>query len=280
MNGVDVHFNQGSGVMKDGQWYPQGPWVRLSSFDFTGPITTEKVAYVKEMMATHKPEQAFLIGRIPQKYSVSIDSPGGDVYAAMQLGRIFRENLVLIKLSGKDAQCASACILAWVGAPMRRIAVDQPEFVIHRPFGFASAGQDLSSASSRWKILQSDIRQYLLEMNIPTTLLDAMNEVPSEDGRELSPGELSRYLIAADDPAVTEIAAAKESQKLGISRIEYLARKRRLDECEVDPNEGNEFCMKERCDTATDAETISFCKNFVTGPHVRENLDKVRRQNN
>jgi hypothetical protein len=69
-------------------------------------------------------------------------------------------------------------------------------------------------------------------MNIPLTLLDAMNEVPSEDGRALMPPELARYLISADDPALTEIKDASEARKRDISRMEYLARKRRVTNCQ------------------------------------------------
>jgi hypothetical protein len=198
----------------------------------------------------------------------------------MDLGRMFRENRVLIELKGDDAQCASACIFAWVGAPLRKVTQDQPSFVIHRPYGFASAAQDLSEASNGWKMLQSDIRQYFLEMNVPPALLDAMNEVPSESGRELSSGELSRYLMTTNDPVITEITGAKESQKLGISRVEYLARKRRLDECAVHPDVGNNFCVKEQCAITTDSENIKFCTDFVTGPHAKENIDKLKRQSN
>lgn len=278
-NGISAFFDQ-EGTIKANEFFPGGQWNRLERIELKGTITKPKVAYVRQILANHKPTAGFYMGARPEKYDVSIDSPGGDVYAAMALGRIFRENLVMIKLNDDAAQCASACIFAWAGAPMRRVTQDQPSFVIHRPFGFASAAQDLPTASSGWKMLQSDIRQYFLEMNIPTALVDAMNEVPSESGRELSPDELSRYLITADDPAVTETTEAKESQKLGISRTEYLARKRRFNECEVDPNADNEFCMKERCNVTTDASTISFCNEFVSSPQVKANLEKLRRQNN
>jgi hypothetical protein len=193
-NGIDAFFAQ-EGTIQASKYFPGGSWNRLERIDLTGAITNKKVAYVRQMLATHKPTAGFYMGVRPEQFDVSIDSPGGDVYAAMALGRVFRENLVLITLKGDSAQCASACIFAWVGAPMRRVTQDQPLFVIHRPFGFASATQDLPAASSGWKILQADIRQYFLEINIPTTLLDAMNEVPSESGRELSPAELSRYLF-------------------------------------------------------------------------------------
>jgi hypothetical protein len=86
-----------------------------------------------------------------------MDSPGGDVYAAMELGRVFRQNFVSIKLIDKNAECASACIFAWIGAPMRQVSEAHPAFIIHRPFGFASAEDDLLAASGQWKTLQIDM---------------------------------------------------------------------------------------------------------------------------
>lgn len=199
----------------------------VDSIEVKGIITADSVAYVRELFTRFKPrsnlEKTNMWG-----FLVAIDSPGGDVYAAMALGRLFRENHVSISLNGV---CASACVLTWVGAVQRVATQDKPLFVIHRPYGFAYAGQGLTDSSVRWKAMQADIFRYLVEMNIPPTLLDAMNEVPSEDGRALTADELSRYLITSDDPAFTEVHDAGKAQKLGISRMEYLGRKRRVAEC-------------------------------------------------
>jgi hypothetical protein len=234
-------------------------YMAISAIELSGVITNDKVARLRQIMAKYKP-------RVPQGtvgawFEVMINSPGGDVYAAMELGRLFRANLVQISLDqwGIDrAQCASACILAWVGAPMR-LAAGIPEegmFVIHRPCGFADAGQDLSGSSNRWKTVQADIRQYLLEMNIPPALLDAMNEVSSQDGRALTASELSRYLLSVDDPAFSELQDASAAHKRGTSRMEYLARKRRVDECLKnhvnDPGIGAIFLCDKLYDIAAD----------------------------
>lgn len=215
--------------------YHPGVKVPVSAIELTGVITSDKVARVRQIMAKYKP--VLPQGVVGAWFAVMIDSPGGDVYAAMELGRLFRANQVMIGLSqwgiGRP-QCASACVLAWAGAPIRIVGGmpgDDQALVIHRPYGFADAGREFSDSSVRWKTLQADIRQYLSEMNIPPTLLDAMNEVSSEDGRALTPTELSRYLLSDDDPAFTEFQDASEAKKRGISRTEYLSRKRRVTEC-------------------------------------------------
>lgn len=215
--------------------YQPGVKVPVSAIEVTGVITIDKVARVRQIMAKYRP--VLPQGVMGAWFTVMIDSPGGDVYAAMELGRLFRANQVGISLdrwNDGHAQCASACILAWAGAPMRLLGGmpgDDRALVIHRPYGFADAERDFADSSDKWKTLQADIRQYLSEMNIPPTLLDAMNEVSLEDGRALTPAELSKYLLSVEDPAYSELYDASEARKRGISRMEYLSRKRRVAEC-------------------------------------------------
>ena len=104
-------------------------------------------------------------------------------------------------------------------------------FIIHRPYGFVDSEQDLAGSSVRWKTMQADIRRYLVEMNIPPTLLDAMNEVPSEDGRGLTPAELSRYLMDSDDPAWEELRSSQAAARMGVSRVEYNELTARYNKC-------------------------------------------------
>jgi hypothetical protein len=198
-DGIAVIFREGNVEPVPGLYMP------ISAIELSGVITNDKVTRLRQIMTTYKPRVPR--GVVGAWFEVMIDSPGGDVYAAMALGRLFRANQVQISLDqwgvGR-AQCSSACIFAWVGAPMRLAAAIPEEgmFVIHRPYGIAEAGQDLSASSNRWKTVQADIRQYLLEMNIPPSLLDAMNEVSSENGRALTPSELSRYFLSVEDPGI------------------------------------------------------------------------------
>ena len=215
--------------------YPPGFNFPISGIELSGAITHDKVARLRELMMRYKPVMP--PGIVGAWFNVTINSLGGNVYAAMELGRLFRANQVSIALDRGAVdrpRCASACIFAWAGAPMRLLGGmpgDDQALVIHRPYGFADAGQDFSASSGRWKTLQADIRQYLLEMNVPPALLDAMNEVSSEDGRALTPAELSRYLLSADDPAFSDLRDAADAKKRGVSRTECLTRKRRAEEC-------------------------------------------------
>jgi hypothetical protein len=229
--GVTVHFNTEFNLAENRTRHkPPKDGRAIFDIDIKGALTDETTAAMQQVMAKYRPRVG--PNDLDPWFAVNIDSPGGEIHAAMELGRLFRSNHVAVQLFN-TASCGSSCVLTWVGAPSRWGQADTPRFIIHRPFGFADSGESLAGSSHRWKTVQAEIHQYLLDMNIPPSLLDLMNEVPSEDGRLLTPEERTRYLMTVDDPALTEIKDAQEARKRGIDRFEYLARKRRVGNCEA-----------------------------------------------
>ena len=71
---------------------------------------------------------------------VEFDSPGGDIYKAMELGRKIRE-LGLDTFQTRGLQCASACSLAFLGGVSRSAAANA--------FRRCRAGQTLRAGFSR-----------------------------------------------------------------------------------------------------------------------------------
>jgi ATP-dependent protease ClpP protease subunit len=190
------------------------------SFLFTGTITREKVDFVINTIATANslnPRRNIML---------DINSSGGSVQEAMRLGRALRKNQAMVHVW---QQCASACVYVLSGA-VRRIASDGSVF-IHRPYGATAKKTNHRSTDQEWKQLQGQIRHYLLEMNIPESLLDAMNRVPPEESVALGPEELARYGLNRNDPAYEEALDSTAAATLGISRTKYLERKRRVAEC-------------------------------------------------
>jgi ATP-dependent protease ClpP protease subunit len=199
----------------------------VSDIYFVGEITSQRVAHIRQILARYPSTQA--ASDIRPAVNFWIDCPGGDVYAAMVLGRLLRSNRAMISILG-DAQCASACILVWVGAPMRAIAPGA-QLIIHRPYNFATAGTAFSATSAEWKAMQADIRAYLTEMNTPITLLDAMNQVPPEASHVLTGNELDQYLMSGNDPAWNELWDTTQASKRGISRGKYLELRAQYNHC-------------------------------------------------
>ena len=92
---------------------------------------------------------------------VSLNTGGGDVQAAMAIGRELRNaERAVIVLPG--ATCASACVFVLAGAPTRVIF---GIVAIHRPFIPDDNSADPAEQKLRYKILGSSVRAYLSEMN-------------------------------------------------------------------------------------------------------------------
>jgi ATP-dependent protease ClpP protease subunit len=151
-------------------------------------------------------------------------SPGGDVEAAMALGRILRAQRVGAQVTG---DCASACVFAIAGPLWRSYSTAR--IGLHRPY-FDSASSSPAEAGQRIKALNASLRAYLEEMNVSTALLDAMNAVPSDQIRWVTPAEVNSLGLLDVDPVYEEFTDGKQAAKMGISRTEYLGRKAQFKE--------------------------------------------------
>ncbi len=105
---------------------------------------------------------------------VGINSPGGSVIESMKIGGLVRKSLMAVMPSG---QCNSSCALI-VFAAVRKGA---GTVGIHRPYYDKEYFKGLSSseAEKKYKIVDKLQRQYLLDMNVPTILIDKMLTIPS-----------------------------------------------------------------------------------------------------
>lgn len=66
-------------------------------------------------------------------FTVFLDSPGGDLLAGLALGRLFHERQSKA-VSNRNAQCKSACALAFLGAQTRLISGEASALGFHRQY--------------------------------------------------------------------------------------------------------------------------------------------------
>jgi hypothetical protein len=122
---------------------------------------------------------------------VFLDSVGGDLVAAMEIGQIIRsrsfETDVIV-----TARCASACVFI-LAAGVDRSAYGK--IGIHRPHFDDRYVADLTPAQARAKYeqLQAGARSYLREMGMPDDLYIEMMRIPSDRIRSLSPEESYKF---------------------------------------------------------------------------------------
>lgn len=143
---------------------------------------------------------------------VTFNSPGGNIYKAMELGRLIRgSGLSTIQL--RASQCASACALAFLGG-VRRGA--EPGSI-----GVHQSSFDNSSALSRDEAVSgvqhgtADVIAYLVEMGIDPALLQVALSYDSADMRYLSGSEMTQYRVTTDTPSETSPPVASTSPDVG-----------------------------------------------------------------
>lgn len=164
------------------------------SYELNGEITKAQVEAFERFLKTAAVER----GR--RNFGFQVSSNGGDVEAAIRLGTLLRERTASVSIP-PNGTCASACVLVLAGGVVR--SVEGP-VVIHRPFRAAAQVLGAQQAQRRYEERNTLIAGYLQRMNIPVSLLDAMLEVPSEDGRVLSRSELNKYGLSQTDPVYQE----------------------------------------------------------------------------
>lgn len=184
---------------------------------------------------------------------LELNSVGGDWNAALEIGRILRRTRSTVNVrSGND--CLSACVMVLAGAT-RRIVSKEARIGIHRPYSSSNASMSFREAQARYRTLETNARVYLREMNVSDELFDSMVRVPAERIRILARSELERFGLASDDPVEAELHDAGEARKYGLTREEYLTRKRLIESCGAfypGPNVRDEFVLEgleryERC---------------------------------
>ncbi len=186
----------------------------------SGRITREDVDSAGVMASLLKSGKQKLAGN-----SVWLASKGGDIDAAMELGRLLR-TLGVFTLIGRNDECLSACVFAFMGGERRIVA---GRLGIHRPyFPFT---QDTSDRRARFRHLQKILRDYIEELDFPASLYEAVMLVPPETLQILNPSDLKRFYLEGISPSSEDVADAASARRLDISMFEYLQRKAKAPAC-------------------------------------------------
>ena len=129
-----------------------------------------------------------------------LDSPGGSVYAGLELSAIIRDK-GLATVIPPDAICASACSFLFV-AGVRRQAVGQ--LGVHQ---FASADDMPPTSAGETQQVTAEIVDFLKEYDVPLIFMVRMLETPSADMYWFPQDELVKDGLVTEDHFDAEIAA-------------------------------------------------------------------------
>jgi hypothetical protein len=181
---------------------PKGRFAHLA---LDGPISLADAEKFDRLLA--------IIPRSINVVDVELNSPGGDVLAAIKIGNSIRRRW-LWTIVGDDppSSCASACVLVFAAGAVR-IAGDDSVVLIHRPFFDQRyfAGLRPEQAQSQYTEQTKLVASYLTNMGIAPDLFTRMLQVPSDQGERLSLSEMKSMSLTGWDPAYQEWTKAKNS---------------------------------------------------------------------
>ena len=132
---------------------------------------------------------------------VYLNSPGGNVGAAVSLGSLFRSRGVTAVVAGVTetgvsvpGACYSACVYALVGAS-RRVVPRRSRVGIHR---MQAATEDLTGSYERaeHRAAASTLKGYTARMGVDPSMISSAERTPSESIHVLTPGELRHWGVA------------------------------------------------------------------------------------
>ena len=155
--------------------------------------------------------------------TVKIESPGGDVDAALIAGRALRQAKATVFVEYRApnrATCSSSCVFLVAGAVERYILGG---IGIHN-FFIASNDQTYDQVATTRRRLETSIRNFLVEMNVSPVLYDRMVVIPPQSLRLLAEQELDDLGLGMTDPTFRDFRLGEEASRRGIDKATYIAR--------------------------------------------------------
>jgi hypothetical protein len=205
------------------------PAVEVRVF-LSGAITQADVDSATVMEGLLKSGRQNISGNI-----VWLSGDGGEIDAAMELGRVLRR-LRVFTVVAKNEHCLSACMLAFMGGERRSVA---GRLGIHRPyFPFTELTPD---RMGRFRHLQRVLKRYIEELDFPDSLYEAVMLVPPESMHILMPEDLKRFYLEGISPSSEDMVNAAASTRLNLSMFEYLKLKAKAAACAL-PDAGERRC--------------------------------------
>lgn len=124
--------------------------------------------------------------------SVSFISGGGNVYKAMEFGRLIR-SLGLQTVAARASECASACSLSFLGGVIRY--AEPGSIGVHKSSFGDTSGMNVEDAVAAVQQQTADVISYMSEMGVDPVLLQLALKYDSNDIRYLSSSEMTQFRV-------------------------------------------------------------------------------------
>lgn len=188
----------------------------------SGEITRKDLDSAVVMQRLIQSGQQKLVGNV-----LWLGSGGGDIDTGMDIARLLRK-LGIFTFVDKSDKCMSACVFAFMGGERRSVA---GELGIHRPY-FPHT-QDFPDRAARFRHLAKTVKDFVDEMDFPTSLYEAVMLVPPESMQVVSAADLQRFYLEGISPSTEDKVDAAAARRLDLPMSDYLKRKARTPPCTV-----------------------------------------------
>lgn len=154
-----------------------------------------------------------------------LDSAGGDVFAAMHIGRLIRKHDGVTVIS-VPSKCYSGCALVFIAGVMRH---NVGELGLHRPYQ-VTVLQDRQTNEKQLPRLLTLIKQYVAEMGVAENFYDLMMNT---DASKTAIYRMDSYanLVPEMDPGFQEVQFAYGARRYGMTPTQMRQRERDAEEC-------------------------------------------------
>jgi hypothetical protein len=151
-----------------------------------GAIDRSRLRLLEEALLRRDEAESALGRRVELR--VDADTRGGEVFAALEIGRLLRRESASIRVA-EGAACDSACVFVLMGATARSLA-PSAGVGIHR-VSLGDAGSDALAES-----MAAPLVLYAEQMGVSRAIVEDMRAIPADRLRYLTPADLAAYGIA------------------------------------------------------------------------------------
>jgi hypothetical protein len=166
----------------------------------SGEITPKLSAAGIEVLRVSKGFKTKALGMV----RVTIDSDGGDVDSALELGNAMFEQ----RANAMTSRCYGECVLVVAGAIFRSyVGFDGTVVGVHRPFQAQVSKRSASARefASKYEAVERKIRNWFREMGVSQQLADLMMSTPSGSNRLLTKQELNDFGLGSTNVVDSEM---------------------------------------------------------------------------
>jgi hypothetical protein len=176
----------------------------VGSVAIDGPIDKAVARHAIELIKLLRPDV--------DELTVVLNSPGGDVLAAIEVGEELRRQWAFTAVDD-DGECVGACVFILAAGVRRapgseKIGIQRPHF---DPKEFAGMASD--RAKQKYAALTKKAQAYLSRMGMSNRLFQEMMQQPSEKVHLLNAGRLKALGLEGSYPPYEEWLRANHNQQ-------------------------------------------------------------------